>query len=114
MDVVGKPYRKPAGSRAVGRRAGPLATSWARFAVATVVLFALGTRPNSARGQTAPYLVIRAPQPVVDRGPSVAARPRGIPVYKQAYAYGWFGAEPRRQVSTHHGYRQQYLLRGAE
>jgi hypothetical protein len=30
-------------------------------------------------------------------------------VYRERYAYGWFGAAPRRHPDMHYGYRQNYI-----
>ncbi|MEO8165610.1 MAG: hypothetical protein ABI619_09455, partial [Betaproteobacteria bacterium] len=55
------------------------------------------------------YLILRGP---------VASNPHhtdqgyypgyGYAVQPQAYSYGWFGAEPRRQWTHHNGYYRNY------
>lgn len=32
-----------------------------------------------------------------------------VPAVAQGYAYGWFGAAPRRHWSRHHGYYNNYV-----
>ena len=53
------------------------------------------------------YLILRAPS----RPPhSPAYYPgRGYEVRPQAYAYGWFGAQPRSHWYRHEGYNSAYI-----
>ncbi|GIW95998.1 MAG: hypothetical protein KatS3mg110_4039 [Pirellulaceae bacterium] len=37
------------------------------------------------------------------------AQVRLVPKITRPYAYGWFGAQPRRHAAIHLGYRQNYF-----
>jgi hypothetical protein len=78
--------------------------------VVLVLAFALWGMAEAAAAPPPPYLVLRTPV----QDPSAPAHPgvhagRAIPVARHTYAYGWFGAAPRRHAARHHGYRRQYI-----
>ena len=55
------------------------------------------------------YLVLEAPAAPIPQRPSHSGHPgREIPVATQAYAYGWFGVQPRQHWSRHFGYYRNY------
>jgi hypothetical protein len=70
----------------------------------------LGISVLTARGQdprTPSYLILRAPAQV-PHGPSYYPG-RGYAVKPQAYAYGWFGAQPRSHWRRQTGHFSAYI-----
>ena len=64
-----------------------------------------------ARAQTPGYLVLggTAARPVHGQdAPRISNTGVVYPVVTQTYAYGWFGAQPRRHWSRHFGYYRNY------
>jgi hypothetical protein len=56
------------------------------------------------------YVVLRLPQQTAG-APAHPGIPLGYttPATRQAYAYGWFGATPRRHTVKHYGVRNHYI-----
>ncbi len=76
---------------------------------------------DDANGGVAPHLLVRPPLTVDAQGRVVDARYAGThhtpatipdataqPMWRQPYAYGYFGARPNRHLSQHFGYLRQY------
>jgi len=64
-----------------------------------------------AHAQSPPYLILGAPAARAGHGqqpPRVSNTGVAYPVVTQTYAYGWFGAQPRRHGSRHFGYYRNY------
>ncbi len=83
------------------------------FITLTVTVWTLPTasagQPVSS-GQPVPsYLILRAPART-SKGHSYYPG-RGYEVRTQAYAYGWFGARPRRHYRRSSGYYENYIQR---
>ncbi len=78
-----------------------------RLLVAVFVTCAL-TAGLVAHAQSPPYLILRGPRtthPPGHRAHSHVPAQREIGLSRPGYAYGWFGTQPRRQASIHHGVR---------
>ena len=55
------------------------------------------------------YLILRVPTAAVPHHPAHGSYPgNGLAVEATPYAYGWFGAQPRRHWSRHFGYYREY------
>ena len=90
------------------------------LAMLIVVVLISGARSAEAAGPhaarvvpSAPsgpdYLILQTPQSWPPAGHSPGFYPgRGHGVSTNAYAYGWFGAAPRRHWSRHFGYYRNY------
>lgn len=64
--------------------------------VAALLLVVLGA--TAAQGAEPTYRVLKRPPPTVRTEPQVRA----------GYAYGWFGAPPRKHPERHFGYHRRY------
>ena len=84
-----------------------------RLALALLFCAAFGLDGLSARSADAAKP--RAPSYLVLRAPARAHKGhayypgRGYEVKTHAYAYGWFGAKPRRHWRRHTGYNSAYI-----
>jgi hypothetical protein len=81
-----------------------------RLAAVIVILILVSMCcPAAATAQTRrpSYLILRAP---VRKFRGHAYYPgRGYEVRTEAYAYGWFGAKPRRHLRRSTGYNESYI-----
>ncbi|MHB0957567.1 MAG: hypothetical protein ACYC6N_00120 [Pirellulaceae bacterium] len=78
------------------------------LALASVLLLGLGALPASGQDPRVPsYLILRAPAQVSHGQPYHPGR--GYEVKPQAYAYGWFGAQPRSHWHRQTGYYSAYI-----
>jgi hypothetical protein len=81
-----------------------------RFLIALVLVMAASATPLSVRGQepqVPAYLILQAPAKV-HKGPAYYPG-RGYAAKPQAYAYGWFGAQPRDQWRRQTGHGAAYI-----
>ena len=78
------------------------------LALAVGLLLSWFVLTASAQDSRAPsYLILRAPAQVHQGQPYYPGR--GYEVKPQAYAYGWFGAQPRSQWRRQTGYYSAYI-----
>ncbi len=62
-----------------------------------------------AKADPPPYLLLRTPAAPSPHHPTYQRYPGiGFGVSTQSYAYGWFGAAPRKHWSRHFGYYRDY------
>ena len=85
-----------------------------KFAAAIVfamLISCLG--PAASASERAPsYLILRAPTRVHKGHANYTGR--GYEVRTQTYAYGWFGAQPRRHFRRSAGYNESYIQRSRQ
>lgn len=63
---------------------------------------------ESVQAQVPSYYTLRAPAPAMHHGGHGYNPGQAQPVSRHAYAYGYFGAQPRRHWSRHFGYYREY------
>jgi hypothetical protein len=69
----------------------------------------LGVLSGTARAEAPPYLLLRTPSAPLPHQPTYARYPGdGYGVSTHSYAYGWFGAAPRKHWTRHFGYYRSY------
>ena len=56
----------------------------------------------------APHLVLRSPAPGKRHHPATIPHAVRTPIYKQPYAYGYFGAKPRRHYYRSFGHQESF------
>ncbi len=77
-------------------------------AILIAMTITVGAPAAVSAGQRVPsYLILRAPART-HKGHSYYPG-RGYEVRTQAYAYGWFGAKPRRHHRRSSGYYENYI-----
>ncbi len=72
-----------------------------------MALMYLGSAPQSAQARAPSYLILRAPART-PKGHTYYSG-RGYEVRTQAYAYGWFGVQPRSHARRSTGYYSSYI-----
>ena len=76
------------------------------FAAASAAVPAMSQEMAAPRPS---YLILRVPTAPVPRHPAHGHYPgNALAVEATPYAYGWFGAQPRRHWSRHFGYYREY------
>ena len=84
------------------RRIGILAMAGAAF------LATHWAASGTAQAQVPQYYVVQAPAPTMHAGGHGYYPAQTQPVARHRYAYGWFGAAPKRHWSRHFGYYRDY------